>query len=172
MLPYSGTYTALAVAIENGFRTYVDENDGKLAGREIEYVKVDDESDPAKATENVSKLIRRDKVDVLVGTVHSGVAKAMARAAKESNTLLILPNAGSDAVTGPMCAPNIFRSSFSNWQSSYGMGTVAARQEKKKTAITISWKYAAGDEMTNAFKEGVEKEGGKVVKQLTLPFRT
>jgi branched-chain amino acid transport system substrate-binding protein len=170
MLPFSGTYTALGVAIENGFKMYVDENGGKLAGREIEYVKVDDESDPAKATENVNKLIRRDKVDVIVGTVHSGVAMAMARAAKESNTLLIVPNAGSDAVTGPMCAPNIFRSSFSNWQSSYGMGTVAAKQEKKKTAITISWKYAAGDEMTNAFKEGFEKEGGKVVKQLTLPF--
>ncbi|MGC3986384.1 MAG: ABC transporter substrate-binding protein [Pseudorhodoferax sp.] len=170
MLPFSGTYTALGVAIENGFKLYVDEQGGKLAGREIEYFKVDDESDPAKATENVNKLIKRDKVDVIVGTVHSGVAMAMARAAKESNTLLIVPNAGSDAVTGPMCAPNIFRSSFSNWQSSYGMGTVAATQEKKKTAMTITWKYAAGEEMTNAFKEGFEKEGGKVVKQLTLPF--
>ncbi|CAN7311395.1 ABC transporter substrate-binding protein [Pseudorhodoferax sp. LjRoot39] len=170
MLPFSGTYTALGVAIENGFKLYVDEQGGKLAGREIEYFKVDDESDPAKATENVNKLIKRDKVDVIVGTVHSGVAMAMARAAKESNTLLIVPNAGSDAVTGPMCAPNIFRSSFSNWQSSYGMGVVAAKQEKKKTAITITWKYAAGEEMTNAFKEGFEKEGGKVSKQLTLPF--
>ena len=170
MLPFSGTYTALGVAIENGFRLYVDEQGGKLAGREIEFIKVDDESDPAKATENVNKLIRRDKVDVIVGTVHSGVAMAMARAAKESNTLLIVPNAGSDAVTGPMCAQNIFRSSFSNWQSSYPMGTVAARRDGKKTAMTITWKYAAGEEMTNAFKEGFEKEGGKVVKQLTLPF--
>ena len=170
MLPFSGTYTALGVAIENGFRLYVDEQGGKLAGREVEYVKVDDESDPAKATENVNKLIRRDKVDVIVGTVHSGVAMAMARAAKESNTLLIVPNAGSDAVTGPMCAQNIVRSSFSNWQSSYPMGTVAAKQDGKKTAMTITWKYAAGEEMTNAFKEGFEKEGGKVVKQLTLPF--
>lgn len=170
MLPFSGTFTALGVAIENGFRLYVDEQGGKLAGREIEFIKVDDESDPAKATENVNKLIRRDKVDVIVGTVHSGVAMAMARAAKESNTLLIVPNAGSDAVTGPMCAQNIFRSSFSNWQSSYPMGTVAARQDGKKTAMTITWKYAAGEEMTNAFKEGFEKEGGKVVKQLTLPF--
>ncbi|MFW7348390.1 MAG: ABC transporter substrate-binding protein [Pigmentiphaga sp.] len=170
MLPFSGTYTALGVAIENGFKLYVDEQGGKLAGREIEFIKVDDESDPAKATENVNKLIRRDKVDVIVGTVHSGVAMAMARAAKESNTLLIVPNAGSDAVTGPMCGQNIFRSSFSNWQSSYPMGTVAARQDGKKTAMTITWKYAAGEEMTNAFKEGFEKEGGKVVKQLTLPF--
>ncbi len=170
MLPYSGTFTALGVAIENGFRLYVDEQGGKLAGREIEFFKVDDESDPSKATDNVNKLIKRDNVDVLVGTVHSGVAMGMARAAKESGTLLIVPNAGSDAVTGPMCAVNIFRSSFSNWQSSYGMGTVAAKQEKKKTAMTITWKYAAGEEMTNAFKEGFEKEGGKVSKQLTLPF--
>src|SRR5690606_10739069 len=114
--PFTGTYTALGVAIENGFRLYVDEQGGKLAGRVIEYVKVDDESDPSKATDNVNKLIKRDNVDVIVGTVHSGVAMAMARAARQSNTLLIVPNAGADAVTGPMCAPNIFRSSFSNWQ--------------------------------------------------------
>ena len=50
---------------------------------------------------------------MLVGTVHSGVAMAMAKAAKDNGTLLIVPNAGADAVTGPMCAPNIFRSSFS-----------------------------------------------------------
>ena len=170
MLPFSGTYSALGVAIENGFRLHVAEQGGKLAGREIEFFKVDDESDPAKATDNVNKLIKRDNVDAIVGTVHSGVAMAMARAAKQSGTTLIVPNAGADAVTGPLCAQNIFRSSFSNWQSSYGMGTVAAKQEKKKTAVTISWKYAAGDEMTGAFKEGFEKEGGKVVKQLTVPF--
>src|SRR5437879_3699429 len=74
MLPYTGTYASLGTAIENGFRLYVAEQGGKLAGREVEIVKVDDESDPAKATDNVNKLIKRDTVDVLVGTVHSGVA--------------------------------------------------------------------------------------------------
>src|SRR5207244_9909126 len=128
MLPYSGTYAALGDAIEKGFRLYVAEQGGRIAGREIEYVKVDDESDPAKATDNVNKLIKRDNVDVLVGTVHSGVAMAMAKAAKDSGTLLIVPNAGADAVTGPMCAPNIFRSSFSNWQPGYAMGEVAAEK--------------------------------------------
>jgi len=169
MLPFSGTYSALGVAIENGFKLYVEEQGGKLAGREIEYVKVDDESDPSKATDNVNKLIKRDNVDVIVGTVHSGVAMAMARAAKESGTVLIVPNAGADAVTGPMCAPNIFRSSFSNWQPAYAMGEVAAKQGSSK-AMTITWKYAAGDESVAGFKEGFEKNGGQVVKQLTLPF--
>lgn len=169
MLPYTGTYAALGNAIENGFRLYVDEQGGKLGGREIEYVKVDDESEPSKATDNVNKLIKRDNVDVLVGTVHSGVALAMAKAAKDNNTLLIVPNGGADAITGPMCGVNIFRSSFSNWQPAYAMGEVAAKKGAKK-AVTITWNYAAGTESTNGFKEAFEKGGGTVVKALNLPF--
>ena len=84
MLPYTGTYAALGTAIENGFRLYVQEQGGKLGGREIEYFKVDDESEPSKAADNVNKLIKRDNVDVVVGTVHSGVAMAMAKVAKET----------------------------------------------------------------------------------------
>src|SRR4029077_3115964 len=37
-------------------------------------------------------------------------------------------------------------------------------------AMTITWKYAAGDESVAGFKEGFEKGGGKVLKQLTVPF--
>jgi branched-chain amino acid transport system substrate-binding protein len=169
MLPYTGTFASLGTAIENGFRLYVAENGGKLGGREIEFFKVDDESDPSKATDNVNKLIKRDNVDVLIGTVHSGVAMAMARVAKDSGTLMIVPNAGADAVTGPMCAVNIFRSSFSNWQPGYAMGEVVAKKGHKKV-VTITWKYAAGDESVKGFKEAFEKGGGKVVKELSLPF--
>ena len=144
MLPYTGTYAALGVAIENGFRLYVQEQGGKLGGRELEYFKVDDESEPSKAVDNINKLIKRDNVDVVVGTVHSGVVMAMAKVAKDTNTLLVIPNAGARAVTGAMCAPNIFRSSFSNWQPGFAMGKVAGERGAKKVA-TITWKYAAGD---------------------------
>jgi branched-chain amino acid transport system substrate-binding protein len=172
MLPATGTFAALGTAIENGFKLYVTEQGGKLGGREIEYVKVDDESDPAKATDNVNKLIKRDNVDVIVGTVHSGVAMAMARAAKESNTLLIVPNAGAGAVTGPMCGNNIYRSSFSNWQPGYAAGEVVGKKGHKRV-VTITWKYAAGDESVGGFKEGFAKATngqGQVLKELSLPF--
>ncbi|MEO8060597.1 MAG: ABC transporter substrate-binding protein [Burkholderiales bacterium] len=169
MLPATGTYAALGTMIENGFKLYVQEQGGKLAGREIQYFKVDDESDPSKATDNVNKLIKRDNVDVLVGTVHSGVALAMAKAAKDNNTLLIVPNAGADAITGPMCGPNIVRSSFSNWQPGYSTGVVAT-QKGYKRAMTITWNYSAGNETVKGFTEAFEKGGGKVMKDLTLPF--
>lgn len=169
MLPYSGTYAALGNAISNGFRLAVAEQGGKFAGREIEYYTVDDESDPAKAPENTNKLVKRDQVDVLIGTVHSGVAVGMAKIARETKTIMIDPNAGADELTGPLCAPNIFRTSFSNWQTGYATGKVVA-DRKHKNVVTLTWKYAAGQQMVDGFKEAFEKNGGKVMKELTLPF--
>ena len=169
MLPATGTYANLGAMIENGFKLYVAEQGGKLGGREIQYFKVDDESDPAKATDNVNKLIKRDQVDVVIGTVHSGVALGMAKVAKETNTLLIVPNAGADVITGAMCAKNIFRTSFSNWQPAFAMGKVAA-ERGHKNAMTITWNYAAGLESVKGFAEGFEKGGGKVSQNLTVPF--
>src|SRR3954468_18061729 len=73
MLPYTGTFAQLGVAIENGIRMAIDEKGGKLGGRDIEWFKVDDESDASKGVENASRLVQRDKVDVLIGTVSSAV---------------------------------------------------------------------------------------------------
>jgi branched-chain amino acid transport system substrate-binding protein len=169
MLPFSGTYAQLGVAIENGLRLAIAENGGRLGGREVEFFRVDDESDPGKATDNANRLITRDKVDVLVGTVHSGVAMGMLKVARETGTLLVIPNAGADAATGPLCAPNVFRTSFSNWQPVHPLGKVMAEKGHKRAAF-ITWKYAAGEESLASFKEGFAAAGGTVIKELFLPF--
>jgi branched-chain amino acid transport system substrate-binding protein len=169
MLPATGTYAQLGQAITDGFKLALMEAGGKLGGRDFEIATVDDESEPSKAPENANKLVTRDKVDFLIGTVHSGVAMAMVKVARDNDTMLIIPNAGADAATGPLCAPNIFRSSFSNWQPAYAMGKVVG-ERGIKSAVTLSWKYAAGEESANGFKESFEAAGGKVVKDLWLPF--
>ncbi len=46
---------------------------------------------------------------------------------------------------------------------------MAAKRGAKKV-VTITWKYAAGDESVGGFKESFEKAGGTVVKELSLPF--
>jgi len=169
MLPYTGTYAALGNAITNAFKLYVAEKGGKLAGRDIEYVVLDDESEPAKAVDNANRIVNRDKVDVLVGTVHSGVQAGMVKVARESGVLSIIPNAGFGAATGALCARNIFRTSFSNWQTIHALGKVMW-DKGHKTAAWITHKYAAGEEMFGGFKEGYEKVGGRIVKDLWLPF--
>jgi branched-chain amino acid transport system substrate-binding protein len=136
MLPFSGTYAALGVAIENGFKLRIEEQGGKLGGREIEWFKVDDESEPSKGVENANRLVQRDKVDVLIGTVHSGVQMGIHKVVSESGTLTIVPNAGNVAVTRELCAKNVFRTSFSNWQPAYGMGVAAKKGYKKAVWVT------------------------------------
>ena len=169
MLPYTGTFAQLGVAIENGFRMAIAEQGGKLGGREIEYFKVDDESEPSKGIENASKLVQRDKVDVLVGTVHSGVQMGIHKVARDSGVLSLIPNAGVHAATRSQCAPNVFRTSFSNSQPTRALGQVMVAKGHKK-AVWITWKYAAGDEAFEGFKESYTAAGGTIVKELGLPF--
>ncbi|UCH48091.1 MAG: ABC transporter substrate-binding protein [Betaproteobacteria bacterium] len=169
MLPYTGTYAQLGVAIENGFRLALAEQGGTLGGREVEYFKVDDESNPAKATDNANKIITRDKVDVVVGTVHSGVAMGMIKVARETGTLALIPNAGVNAATGDLCAPNVFRTSFSNWQPTHPLGKVMIDNGHRK-AVFITWKYSAGEQALQSFAEGYKAAGGTVIKELFVPF--
>ena len=169
MLPYTGTYAVLGKNIDNAFRLYVEEKGGKLGGRAVEYVQVDDQAEPSKATDNMNKLVERDKVDVVVGTVHSGVQMAMVKIARESRKLMIIPNAGADAATRSACAPNIFRSSFTNWQPNFPAGKVMV-DDGHKTAMTLTWKYSSGEEQMAGFKEGFAKAGGQLIGELWVPF--
>ncbi len=169
MLPYSGTYAALGEAITNGFNLAVEESGGKLGGRDISTVKLDDESDPGKAVQNANKMIKGENVDLLVGTVHSGVAMGMVRAVKDSGTLMMIPNAGAGPATGQLCSENVFRTSFSNWQPAYPMGDVAY-DKGYRNVVTMTWKYGAGEEAVAGFKEAFTKRGGKIAQEIYVPF--
>jgi len=155
--------------IDDGFRLYVEQKGGRLGGRDIAFVQVDDESKPEAATDNMNRLVGREKADVVVGTVHSGVAMAMLKVARDTNTLMIIPNAGANDATGPACAPNLFRTSFSNWQTTHPAGRVL-RDAGVRRVATLTWRYTAGAEMMSAFAESFTSLGGTVVESLTLPF--
>ncbi|KAB2915756.1 MAG: ABC transporter substrate-binding protein [Hyphomicrobiaceae bacterium] len=169
MLPYSGTFAKLGENITFAIELLIAEKGGKLGGREIQIVKLDDESKPENAPQNADRLVKRDQVDVLIGTVHSGVQMGIHKVVKESGTLTIVPNAGNDVITRAECAKNVFRTSFTNWQSAYGMGLALGKKGVKKVAW-VTWDYAAGNDMGAGFKEGLQKSGGQVVQELKLPF--
>jgi len=169
MLPYTGTYAALGKNIDDAFRLAINEKGGKLGGRDIDYVVVDDEAEPAKGAANANKLVARDKVDFMIGTVHSGVQMAMVKAAADNDVMMLMPNAGVNAATRELCNPIFFRTSFSNWQPAYAMGKVSAAQGKKR-AVVISWDYAAGKESIGGYTEAFTASGGKIEKELYLPF--
>jgi branched-chain amino acid transport system substrate-binding protein len=169
MLPYTGAFAPLGVAIENGFRMALNEQGGKLGGREVEFFKVDDESNPPKGVENATRLVQRDKVDVLVGTVHSGVQLGIHKVARDTGVLNLIPNAGVHIATRQQCAPNVFRTSFSNSQPTLALGKAMVDRGHKK-AVWITWSYAAGDEAFEGFEQSYTAAGGTIIKKLSLPF--
>ena len=167
MLPYSGTFALLGQNITEAMELAMAERNN--GGCNVEYIQLDSEADPSRGPENARRLIDRDLVDILVGPVHSGVAMGMVQVVRETGTPLIIPNAGVRQATAELCAPNIFRTSFSNWQPAYPSGTVAY-DRGARTAVTLSWDYGAGHQATEAFAESFEAAGGEVVEQLFIPF--
>jgi branched-chain amino acid transport system substrate-binding protein len=169
LLPYSGTYTRLGQSITNAMELAFAQGGGKLGGREIDLVKIDSEAKPPKAADLTNKLINQEKVDFIVGPVHSGVAMGMAKIAREEGTMMVVPNAGANQVTGPFCSPNIFRTSFSNWQPGHPMGKVLL-EEGKKNVVLCYWAYGAGKQSAQGFKDGFVPHGGNVIKEIGIPF--
>ncbi|NBV88240.1 MAG: ABC transporter permease [Betaproteobacteria bacterium] len=169
MLPSTGTFAPLGDAIYRGLTLALTQSKGMWGGRPVEIIRADDESNPAKAAELASRLISRDRADLLIGSVHSGVALGMAKVAADQNRMLIIPNAGANRLTGAGCSEQIIRTSFSNWQTIAPLGKIMA-DRGIKTAVFLTWKYTAGDEFASAFTEGFEAHGGKVLGSLSLPF--
>ncbi len=93
----------------------------------------------------------------------------MVKVARDTNTPLIIPNAGVNEATGPMCSPHIFRTSFSNWQVCQPMGKVMFDEgsaPRRDHHLALCGRH----QMIDAFKEGFTRAGGRSSRIWRLPF--
>ena len=164
VLPYTGVYAELGVSITQGMKLVFAQENDVVAGRKIEMIQEDDEMKPPVGIRKMEKLIESDKVDILTGPVHSGILMGMRDKVHNSKTILIVSNAGADAISRERCSKWIFRASFSNWQPNQPMGGWVAKNVSKE-AFLIAPNYQAGKDMMEAFKETFVKAGGKVVAE-------
>jgi branched-chain amino acid transport system substrate-binding protein len=162
VLPYTGVYAVLGESITQGMELVFGRENWTVAGRKIEMIKEDDEMQPPVGIRKTTKLIDSDKVDILTGPVHSGILMGMRDKVHTSKTILIVSNAGADAISRERCSKWIFRASFSNWQPNQPMGGWVAKNVSKEVFITAP-NYAAGKDQLNAFKETFIPAGGKLV---------
>lgn len=161
MLPYTGVLAKLGENVTEGMLMRLEQVGNKLGGHPIEFSRVDSETSPPKAVDNVSKLVKGEGVDFVIGPVHSGVAMAMTKVmSRAPKTIMICPNAGNNALTREACGSNIFRTSFSNWQMGYPMGKIV-HDAGHRRIVTMAWNYAAGHQMIEGFVEGFKEAGGE-----------
>ena len=164
VLPYTGVYAELGNSITQAMELVFARESWAVAGRKIEMIKEDDEMKPPVGVRKTEKLIDSDKVDILTGPVHSGILMGMRDKVHTSKTILIVSNAGADAISRERCSKWIFRASFSNWQPNQPMGGWVAKNVSKEAFLTAP-NYQAGKDMLNAFKETFLPAGGKIVAE-------
>ena len=164
VLPYTGVYAVLGESITQAMELVFGRESWTVAGRKIEMIKEDDEMKPPVGIRKTEKLIDSDKVDILTGPVHSGILMGMRDKVHNSKTILIVSNAGADAISRERCSRWIFRTSFSNWQPCQPMGGWVAKNLSKEV-FQIAPNYQAGKDMMGAFRETFLPAGGKVVAE-------
>ena len=125
-----------------------------LAGQTIEYIVLDDASDPVKAVQNARKLISDDKVDVVVGSSTTPNSLAMLEVVAENNTPQI-SIASSLRIVDPVDAKRhwVFKTPQNDAHMMTAMSQHMSDKGVKKVGI-----IGFGD----AYGEGVINEFGKL----------
>src|SRR5882757_7209067 len=82
----SGPAAALGAQVRDGFALAVKDLGGKMAGKDVELVVVDDELKPDGAVSKVKGLLERDKVDFVVGPIFSNILQAIHKPVTDSRT--------------------------------------------------------------------------------------
>lgn len=174
MLPYSGVYTSLGENITRGMELYFEEIGYEVAGRKVELKKEDDQGNPQQGLPKARQLVERDKVHLLAGIVHSGVADAIRDYVHNQRIPLIIANAGAASLTRDpnRRSPYIFRTSFANGQYEHVMGTYAYEKLGYRRVAVIAPDYSAGHEKADAFKQYFTKAGGQIVNEVYPPLGT
>ena len=134
----------------------VEDFGGKMFGKEIQVISADHQNKPDIAKNVTLQWFDRDKVDMTVENLNSGVALAVTALGKEKNKITIVNGAASARLTNEDCAPGT--------GIHYLMDTIALGNVLGKAIVKDggdSWFFLTAD---YAFGHSLEKDTGDVVK--------
>jgi branched-chain amino acid transport system substrate-binding protein len=168
LLTLSGPSAVLGQQARNGFELALKDMGGKLGGREVEVITVDDELKPDVAVTKAKGLVERDNVDFVVGPIFSNVAVATHKPIVDSKTFYISPNAGPSNLAGKSCSPFFFATSYQNDQNHEVLGRVAQNRGYKRVYL-LAPNYQAGKDALAGFKRHYK---GEIVEESYVPLNT
>ena len=166
IFPLSGDVAVYGVDCRNGIEMAFEEINmaGGVNGRQLQLIAEDDEGNPETTVNAYRKLVTRDRVNVIIGSLTSGCTLAAASLAQSQQVLLIAPAATAVPVTE--VGDFIFRACFIDpFQGTVGGRFVTEELGLKRTAVLydISNDYSVG--LYESFKAAVEAAGGTVAAE-------
>jgi branched-chain amino acid transport system substrate-binding protein len=159
--PITGSLSALAVSEVEGAKWTVAEMNkkGGILGRPVELLVEDSANDTGTGVQKAHKLIERDKVDMIMGDVNSGIAYAIMGVTSAAKVFHIVPGGHTDAITGKDCKWNTFRTCNTTAMDAAAVtGELVKRFGKKWFFVTPD--YAYGQTLQANFVKNLEALGG------------
>lgn len=177
LLPFteSAVHNELGVAQKRAAELYVQQQGGRLGGRDVKFVYSDESIDGALDVIKATELVEHEHADLLVGVVGDDGAYAVRSYLEGKKIVFIDTHASANALTRAVlgCKPTcesryLFRSSFSNWQLSEPLGEWAARNGTKAAFLCYA-DDTFGSESAAAFAAGLAKNGGSDTGRTAVP---
>jgi len=141
---------------------------GKVLGAPIQVVSADHQNKPDVGASKAREWFDGD-VDIIVGTVNSGVAIAVSKVANEKHRLFIDSGAGSTKLTNEECNPYTIHYEY----DTYATGTTTAKAvvaHGGKTWFFLTADYAFGKSLQSDTTNFVQAAGGKVLGSVLHPL--
>jgi len=158
---FSGPTAAIGNDMRNAFELGLDHHGRKLGGVPVEVIYEDDTQKPDVGVQKTQKLIESDKVDFIVGYIWSNVLLASLKPLVDSKTVTVVTNAGASQVSGELCSPYVFSTSWNNDQTPEAMG-LYMNQKGINKVFQIGPNYAAGKDMLQGMRNTYK---GQVIGQ-------
>jgi branched-chain amino acid transport system substrate-binding protein len=171
--PMTGIFAQIGKDMANGFQLYLDEHNGELGGAKVTFIVEDEEGKPPVAVRKAEKLIRQDKVHMVIGGLLASTGYALAPVSSRLKTVYILSISAADDLTQRDLPkyPYIVRTSWTSSQPHHPLGQWACDQGSKRVT-TVGADYAFGHEVVGGFQRVFEDCGGKVVQKIWPPLGT
>lgn len=122
MATLSGPAASLGIDILDGFKLGLQHCGDELGGLPVELVVGDDQLKPGVGVQVATRMIEKDRVDILTGIVFSNVMMAVAKPVTDAGVFLVSANAGPSPLAGSECLENFFAVSWQNDQTHEAMG--------------------------------------------------
>jgi branched-chain amino acid transport system substrate-binding protein len=169
LLPKSGPYAIQGENGYNGAQIAVADFGGKVLGRTIQLVWLD-EASPQSTQQNMRKLVEEDKVVAVQGGVSSGDVLAIMPLALREKILLMATGPNATEITGKDCNRYTFRVDLPNRVTV--RSTYPTLSKRGKNWYFVSASYAWGIDAYNQMQELLVKDGGKVLGFDQAPLGT